>query len=39
MLRDWVDDLPTLFSIDLVNLFEASPVIAEEIKQHGISVQ
>ena len=39
MLRDWIDDLPTLFSIDLINLNETSPSIVDEVKHYGINVE
>ena len=39
MLRDWIDDLPTLFSIDLIDLNEASPIIVDEIKRYGITLK
>ena len=39
MLRNWIDDLPTLFSIDLINLNEASPSIANEVNKYGINVE
>jgi len=39
MLRNWIDDLPTLFSIDLINLDEASPNIIEEVNKYGINVE
>ncbi len=35
-LRDWIDELPTLFSIDLVNLEEASPRLVAEILDSGV---
>ena len=39
MLRDWIDDLPTLFSIDLINLSEASPSIVDEVDKYGINIE
>ncbi len=38
LLRDWIDEMPTLFTIDLVNLQEASPRLQQEIRSHGISI-
>lgn len=37
-LLDWIDDLPTLFSIDLVNLNEASPELINQIERYGIII-
>jgi predicted nucleotidyltransferase len=37
-LFDWIDDLPTLFSIDLVNSDEASPELKNQIERHGIII-
>ena len=39
MLRDWVENLPTLYSFDLINLNEASPSLASEIKENGIKIK
>ena len=35
-LRQWIDDLPTLFSIDLVNLDDAAPQLVNEILNLGV---
>jgi len=38
LLRNWIDDLPTLFSIDLINLNEASEDLLEQIERYGINI-
>jgi len=35
-LRQWIDDLPTLYSIDLVNLDDVAPRLANEILTTGV---
>lgn len=35
-LWNWVDELPTLYSIDLVNLSEVGPHFRQEILRQGI---
>lgn len=37
-LRAWIDEMPTLFSIDLVNLDEASPRLVDEILNSGVKL-
>jgi predicted nucleotidyltransferase len=37
-LADWIDELPTLYSVDLVNLHEASPRLRGEIASQGIEL-
>lgn len=37
-LWDWVDELPTLYKIDLVNLNEAGDQLRGEILERGIEV-
>ena len=37
-LRDWIDDLPTLYTIDLVNFDEASERMQQEILKDGIEI-
>ncbi len=38
LLRDWIDELPTLFSIDLINLNEASENLLKEVERDGIKI-
>jgi predicted nucleotidyltransferase len=35
LLHDAVDDIATLYQIDLVDLCSASPVLREEVQKHG----
>ena len=37
-LRDWIDDLPTLYTIDLVNFDEASERMQQEILKDGVEI-
>lgn len=37
-LREAIDELPTLYSIDVVDLRAASPVLGEEIERDGRSI-
>jgi len=42
--RDWsrvrerIEEMPTLYSFDLVDLTEASEALCSEIEQHGVPV-
>jgi len=33
--RDWLEEFPTLYSIDLVELEKANDLLKQEIKQYG----
>ncbi len=33
--KDWLDDFPTLYSIDLVEMDKASDLLKTEIRQYG----
>jgi predicted nucleotidyltransferase len=35
-LRAWIEELPTLYRIDLVNLQEAAPELVAEVRGHGV---
>ena len=37
-LRDWIDDLSTLYTIDLVNFDEASERMKQEIMKDGVEI-
>ena len=37
-LRDWIDDLPTLYTIDLVDFDEASERMQQEILKDGVEI-
>jgi predicted nucleotidyltransferase len=34
-VREAIDELPTLYSIDVLDLRDASPVLAEEVERYG----
>lgn len=35
VFRDWIDDLPTLYSIDLIDMNTAVERLKEEIRRYG----